>query len=59
MAKHFYLVALRRCRCGKPAEYEVQGSGNETYDYCCKRCAERRKRELIDAWADKKEAPRG
>jgi len=46
---HFYKSALPRCRCGKPAEYEVRGSGNERYDHACKRCADRRVRELTEA----------
>ena len=42
----FYLSALRACRCGKPASYEVRATGNVTYDHCCKTCAPKRLKEL-------------
>lgn len=47
---HFYLSALRACKCGKPAAYEVRGSGNVVYDHCCKKCGPRRVKELTKAY---------
>ena len=43
----FYKVALRRCKCGAAAAFQIQGSGNVPYDYACARHADKLVRELI------------
>ena len=50
---HFYTVALPRCRCGKPATVEVQGTGNVRYDRCCDACGKRKVKELTRVYAPK------
>ena len=43
----FYKIALRPCyKCGKPAAYEIQATGNVTYSYACQRHADQRIRDL-------------
>ena len=42
----FYSVSLPHCACGRAADVQILGTGNIRYDYCCKRCAPRRIREL-------------
>lgn len=56
----FYLVPLPKCPCGKPATHKVQATGNVDYvRAACKKCAERRLRELRAAHADAAPVPRG
>jgi hypothetical protein len=43
---HFYTRQLPHCRCGKPASYEVLGTGNVRYDFVCSGCERKRLREL-------------
>lgn len=48
---HFYKSALRTCKCGKPAAYEIRATGNVFYDFACKAHADKVVCELTEAHA--------
>lgn len=51
MRLKFYTVPLPRCKCGKPAEFDVMGTGNVLYEHCCAECAEKKVQELDYFWS--------